>query len=146
MMMVDIDHFKAYNDTYGHQQGDTALIRVAELLQRCVQRAGEVVARYGGEEFVVLSPGGDRGDMARLANVFAALLAQSNMPHAASPVSRVVTVSVGIAALVPTSADEPAMLLSLADAALYDAKRTGRNRIAHAVYNQLAVNVSRTTS
>jgi diguanylate cyclase (GGDEF)-like protein/PAS domain S-box-containing protein len=133
LMMVDIDYFKAYNDTYGHQQGDEALIRVAEILQRCVQRSGEVVARYGGEEFVVLSPGADRGDVARLANVFAALMAQANLPHAASPVARVVTVSIGIAAVVPTATDEPAMLLALADTALYDAKKQGRNRIAHAV-------------
>ncbi|MDB5851707.1 MAG: hypothetical protein JWP29_5459 [Rhodoferax sp.] len=131
VMMVDIDHFKAYNDTYGHQQGDAALVRVADLLQRCVQRSGEMVVRYGGEEFVVILPGSDWGDVSRVANMFAALLQQANLPHAASPVAKVLTVSIGIAAAIPTPADGPESLLASADAALYSAKSGGRNRIAH---------------
>jgi diguanylate cyclase (GGDEF)-like protein len=113
-VMIDIDHFKAFNDAFGHQAGDDCLRRVAEALAGGLRRAGDLLARYGGEEFVVLLPGAPGPE--------AVMIAESLRGHVS-----VITVSAGVAALVPGEGP-PEELTAYADAALYDAKRLGRNR------------------
>ena len=128
LLMIDIDHFKLYNDHYGHLAGDTCLRRVAQLLVTCVRRAGELVARYGGEEFVLLLPGTDQNHARLVAQHCIDALAQERIPHAASPTADYVTLSIGIAHTVP-DADLPAdMLVDAADNALYGAKNAGRQQ------------------
>lgn len=126
VMLIDVDYFKQYNDRYGHQQGDECLRRVGDCLRRGVTRESDFVARYGGEEFVVVLPNlGARGAEA-VASRIAAKLDEAGIAHAASPAAPFVTVSMGIACGKAMSAQD---LLAKADAALYTAKRTGRNRM-----------------
>jgi diguanylate cyclase (GGDEF)-like protein len=129
LILVDIDHFKAYNDTYGHQGGDDCLRRVAAILGKSAARAGELVARYGGEEFVVLLPSTDGPEAAALAEALRARVEGLGIPHASSASAGVVTLSLGVAAVVPGEGRSPADLLKDADGALYAAKRGGRNRV-----------------
>lgn len=129
LLVADVDHFKAFNDSLGHVQGDRCLVLVAEVLQDAARRAGDLVARYGGEEFVVLIPGADH----RAAFEFAELLRREcearALPHPASSVGPCVTISIGVAAAVPRDGASASELLHEADAALYRAKRSGRNRV-----------------
>ena len=130
LLMIDIDHFKKYNDYYGHLAGDECLRRVASLLAQCTRRSGDLVARYGGEEFVLFLPGSDMQCAKEIAKECLNSLAAAAIPHAASPTSKQVSFSIGIASLMP---DMPGMhldaslLLSAADRALYRAKESGRN-------------------
>jgi diguanylate cyclase (GGDEF)-like protein len=126
--LVDVDHFKLYNDHYGHQLGDECLRAVAQALAHCTRRPGELVARYGGEEFVVLLPNSCEEDVLRYGDWICQHVAALQLPHAASPVARHVTISVGLCSMAPTTDEQPASLLEAADKALYEAKRTGRNR------------------
>lgn len=128
VLMVDIDHFKKYNDSYGHQGGDVVLAAVAEILKKCVQRSGELVARYGGEEFVLLLPASDMAACVAVARQCLAALQEATIPHKASPVSPWVSMSIGVASVVPDASQSASSLLKTADAALYEAKRLGRNR------------------
>ncbi len=128
LIMVDIDHFKKYNDHYGHLAGDDCLRRVARALRDSVSRPGDLVARYGGEEFVGMlsntDPVGARtvtGSMRRAIQALA-------IDHAASSVDKHVSISVGVATMVPLPAAAPAVLLAAADEALYESKSAGRNR------------------
>lgn len=129
VIMLDVDHFKAYNDHYGHQQGDECLRRVGEVLLATVRRAGELVARYGGEEFVVVMPGASVLQTLAMAEAIRANIEAAGMEHRHSPVAEVVTVSLGVAVKIPTSRDERNGLVQAADAALYQAKNQGRNRV-----------------
>jgi len=126
LLMVDIDHFKNYNDHYGHVAGDKCLRNVADILERCVRRAGELVARYGGEEFVILLPGADLAHAHETAENCLALIQQESLPHAASVAANYVTISIGVASVLPDSAQDPFSLVNAADAAMYRAKSTGR--------------------
>jgi len=128
-LMIDIDHFKAYNDTYGHLQGDMCLRQVAEAIKAALKRPGDFVARYGGEEFVALLPGTDVAGALSIAGQIRANVRAAAIEHAASPVSDRVTVSIGISGVVPDMDLEPASLLAASDAALYLAKSGGRNRV-----------------
>ncbi|APW37179.1 hypothetical protein RD110_08170 [Rhodoferax koreense] len=132
LLMVDIDHFKLYNDHYGHQGGDAVLRQVATILTQCVQRSGELVARYGGEEFAVLLPGSDMESASIVADLFLAQLAQAAIPHIASSTAAVLTMSIGVASMAPVATDQPAQLIRSADSALYIAKHLGRNRAEQA--------------
>lgn len=128
VIMIDVDHFKAYNDHYGHQQGDACLRRVGEALRLNVRRAGELVARYGGEEFVVVMPGATVEQALQMADAVHAAIRDARIAHAASPVAAELTVSLGVAVGTPHATDLPDRLVQAADAALYEAKRQGRNR------------------
>lgn len=130
LLMVDIDHFKNYNDTYGHLQGDNCLKLVSRAIQEQLKRPGDYVARYGGEEFVVLLPNTDSGGALLLAEAMRAKVEELCLEHASSPVSRRVTVSIGVSSVVPDSRLDCSALLEAADKALYEAKRQGRNRVA----------------
>jgi diguanylate cyclase (GGDEF)-like protein len=128
LVIVDIDHFKKYNDHYGHVGGDRCLRAVATALQLSVRQDVDLAARYGGEEFALVLPGADlrvAEEVARRAH--AAVLAAAE-PHAAAPFGQV-TISVGVVALVPDEGMGPEGLIRMADAALYRAKQEGRNRV-----------------
>lgn len=128
-LMIDIDFFKEYNDAHGHQAGDRCLQRVAKLLQEQVRRGGDLVARYGGEEFCVLVQS-DAEHARTLAEQIRDAIEQLAIPHPASAVAGHVTVSIGVAALVPSDETEPGSLIKRADDALYQSKRRGRNRVS----------------
>lgn len=128
MIMADIDHFKNYNDHYGHQAGDRCLQRVAALLQAKVQRPTDLVARYGGEEFVIVLPDTSLEAALALAETMRNGVQALRLEHAASPTATWVTLSMGVASLVPDDDSTSAQLLQIADRALYRAKAAGRNR------------------
>jgi diguanylate cyclase (GGDEF)-like protein len=130
LIMIDIDAFKAYNDVYGHQAGDDCLRRVAESLQSHLHRAGDIVTRYGGEEFAVLIAGAERDRAGDLAELLRRSVEAMTIEHQASPASNVVTISVGVATMIPDRDGDPAALLKSADEALYAAKAAGRNRVS----------------
>lgn len=129
VLFVDIDHFKRYNDHYGHAQGDTCLRQIAALLDAQIKREGDMVARYGGEEFVCVLPDTDGSGATAMADVFVKVAAAAQIPHSDSPIGPHVTLSVGCATTIPDLARDADSLLDLADRALYGAKRGGRNRI-----------------
>lgn len=130
LLMIDIDHFKAYNDCYGHAQGDGCIQRVAKAMTDCLRRPEGLIARYGGEEFVVVLPSTELADALAVAERLRQGVARENIEHMDSPVSRQVTLSIGVACL---KADAPhtsaASLIACADAALYQAKSKGRNQV-----------------
>lgn len=130
LVMLDIDHFKPFNDGYGHVTGDACLRNVASVLQHLVQRAGEMVARYGGEEFAVLLPGSDANHARELAESIRLEVEALAIPHAYSGVAPVVTLSAGVATMIPIYGNTPGDLVGAADRALYHAKQAGRNRVA----------------
>jgi diguanylate cyclase (GGDEF)-like protein len=132
LMMIDIDHFKLYNDRYGHVAGDTCLRAVGETLSLVTLEEAVLVARYGGEEFALLLPGLELTRAAALAEEARKAIEDLMINHAQSP-SGLVTISIGVEALVPDRGRPAAELVEAADTALYAAKRGGRNTVvAHA--------------
>ena len=132
LVLIDIDYFKKYNDAYGHPAGDACLQRVAGALQSKVRRPADLVARYGGEEFAIVLPNTHAAGAATVAEALRAAVAELQLEHRASDVASHVTLSLGIASGVPDAAGSVAKLIADADGALYEAKRGGRNRFAHA--------------
>ena len=130
LLMCDIDFFKNYNDTYGHQAGDDCLKRVALAIRDNFHRADDLAARYGGEEFAVIMPGTDAPGALSLAEAVRAAVEAQGIPHNASAVSPVVTLSVGSATIKAQRGSSAKALLAAADKALYQAKNEGRNRVA----------------
>ncbi len=128
LLMVDIDHFKAFNDRLGHPEGDRCLRHVAELLAVGARRATDLVARYGGEEFAVVLEGVAEAGAHEVAEDLRHRVEEAEIPHPASPVASVITVSIGVASRVPAVGSVPGELLGAADRALYRAKHEGRNR------------------
>lgn len=141
LLMVDVDYFKRFNDTYGHPAGDACLRAVARVLAGIARRAGDLVARYGGEEFALFLPATNASDAFRLGESLCQSVAALAIPHAASAVAAQVTVSVGVATLVlpcdgveqPRCLAGPEALLALADEALYAAKAAGRAQVVDRV-------------
>jgi diguanylate cyclase (GGDEF)-like protein len=129
VLMLDIDYFKQFNDTYGHQAGDSCLQQVAKAIGEVVSRPGDFPARYGGEEFVVVLPKTEAAGAVNVAEKMRAQVEALRIPHANSRASDRVTISVGAAAMIPPEKGEPATLIAAADQALYQAKREGRNRV-----------------
>ena len=128
LIMLDIDYFKRFNDHYGHLAGDACLQRLAHALCQSGRRAGELIARYGGEEFVVLLPNTDSRAALDTARHIQQVLASLAIPHHQTSPS-IVTVSLGVASMIPSSDYSPVELVRQADAALYQAKQSGRNCI-----------------
>lgn len=129
VILLDVDYFKNYNDTYGHPAGDDVLRKLADIMQRTSTRAGELVARYGGEEFIILLPGASAKSAMRAAKRLRESVAQENIPHSTSAVAPHITISQGVVTMPPDSEYPPAELINLADKALYSAKAAGRNTI-----------------
>ncbi|MEG3897363.1 MULTISPECIES: diguanylate cyclase domain-containing protein [unclassified Microcoleus] len=129
LILCDIDSFKSYNDTYGHPGGDECLRQVAGAIGNAVDRPGDLVARYGGEEFAVILPNTAMQGAVLVAEHIQIKIAALQLPHAVSQVSQYVTVSFGVASIVPASESGSEILIAAADQALYQAKRLGRDRI-----------------
>jgi diguanylate cyclase (GGDEF)-like protein/PAS domain S-box-containing protein len=129
MLMIDVDHFKHYNDTYGHIAGDVCLRQIAAELMRQMRRASDIVSRYGGEEFAVILPETDAETAKVLAETLRESVENLGLEHIGIPDESVVTLSIGVATLVPTASQSAIRLVSLADKALYRAKAGGRNQI-----------------
>ena len=131
-IMIDVDHFKLFNDRYGHQSGDDCLRQIAVALKVCLKRPGDLVARYGGEEFACILPDTPFDDAMSLANDLERKVRALAIPHESSSVAEVITVSVGVATRTVDSADDAAALVGLADSQLYNAKQSGRGRVCGA--------------
>jgi diguanylate cyclase (GGDEF)-like protein len=132
LLMVDVDFFKRFNDTYGHQGGDECLRHVAAAMSGVVKRASDAVARYGGEEFAILLPATEPDGALIVAERIRAAVTALRLPHSGSEVADHVTVSIGVASIQVTGNGVPSSLVAAADAALYRAKYTGRNRVVQA--------------
>ncbi len=132
LIMADVDFFKLYNDTYGHKAGDECLRTVAAVLKSFARRPGDLAARYGGEEFLLVLSEAPAEDAARLAEEVRTAVKALGLPHRASKVEPVVTVSLGVATAIPNVDSDPGSLLQAADQAMYQAKRDGRNKSAKA--------------
>jgi len=129
LLLLDVDHFKLFNDHYGHPAGDACLQALAGLLREAAARPSDLAARYGGEEFVVLLPETDADGAMAVAQRLMQALREKDIEHAKSPISNQVTLSVGLISVQAHKASSPAQWLAQADLALYKAKAQGRNRI-----------------
>jgi len=154
LLMIDVDYFKRFNDSYGHVAGDRCLRTVAQVLAQRARRAGEVAARYGGEEFAVLLPHTDIAAARRLAELICQTVRARQIPHQGSAIAPHVTISIGAACIseVPDSTGAQSrdvtaedasrhsatMLIEAADRALYEAKLAGRNRVVAACQDGFA--------
>ena len=128
LILLDVDHFKPYNDRYGHPAGDACLQTISALLAQSARRPGDLVARYGGEEFAIVLPGLDARSAAAVAMKICSDLRALALPHVGSPFG-IVTISAGVASIDEVEVRSSAALLARADAELYEAKRAGRNRV-----------------
>ena len=133
LIMVDIDHFKAFNDHYGHLEGDQCLQKVAATLKEQAQRPRDLVARFGGEEFAIVLPSIHFDGVKVVADRIRTSLTAAALPHEASDTSDILTVSMGLAWAEPSSSDNMDVLIEAADEALYAAKAGGRNRYSETV-------------
>ncbi len=129
LIMIDIDHFKLYNDHYGHQKGDSCLQKVAQGLNLSSHRETDILARYGGEEFSVVLPNTDLSGALKIAEKMRQAVKTLNIEHAKSNVCNILTISLGVSAVIPQMGTKPLILLAAADQALYKAKEDGRDRI-----------------
>jgi diguanylate cyclase (GGDEF)-like protein len=129
LLLIDVDHFKAFNDRYGHQAGDRALRRVAEMLQMFVTRPNDLLARYGGEEFAVLLYDVDAVAAEKVAAQMRKAVCAMGLEHRDSRLGQIVTISIGVGVVEPSPERRARGALQLADEALYQAKTMGRNRV-----------------
>lgn len=130
LVMLDIDGFKDYNDAHGHQAGDECLKQVAGAISRSLNRPGDLVARYGGDEFVMILPGTPAEGALRVAETMREKVQSLGLSRSHSNLKECVTISLGVATLYPTRDTSPSVLVAAADQALYQAKQSGRNRVA----------------
>ncbi|MBE9099015.1 diguanylate cyclase domain-containing protein [Vacuolonema iberomarrocanum] len=128
LLLFDVDFFKRYNDTYGHQTGDECLIRLTEVAQQVIRQPADLIARYGGEEFIIILPYADMQEAAQVAERLCDAVRQLKIPHNASGVSEYVTISVGVSSVIPSPSLTSDLLIRQADDALYTAKQQGRDR------------------
>ncbi|OYX27616.1 MAG: hypothetical protein B7Z03_13480 [Hydrogenophilales bacterium 32-62-9] len=132
LLMLDIDYFKQYNDHYGHMQGDNCLRQMGQILTSAATRSRDFVARFGGEEFVLVLPETDEASAAKIAERCRNLLFKEQIPHANSPTSQILSVSIGVGTIVPAHGDDPIAFIDKVDKRLYLAKQNGRNCIVKA--------------
>lgn len=137
LVMCDIDFFKLYNDSDGHQAGDRCLQQVTRAIEQVVKRASDLVARYGGEEFAVILPHTDSRGALIVAEAIRASVREKLIPHPKSPISQYVTLSLGVSCTIPSLESSPEMLIATADQALYQAKLSGRDRAVFAPHSAL---------
>ena len=130
LLLIDVDYFKRYNDTYGHQKGDDCLKKLASAMHEKIFRPADLVARFGGEEFAILMPNTDIGGARMVAERIRQHIYGLSITHESSMIDKLVSVSIGVAAVVPTPSRAAEQLLTAADRALCVAKDAGRNRIA----------------
>jgi diguanylate cyclase (GGDEF)-like protein len=135
LIMLDIDHFKHFNDTYGHGKGDECLRRVARAMERSLRRSSDFVARYGGEEFAVILPSASVDEASNVADQIRVAVNNLQIEHSGSPVTSQVTLSMGIATVIPNGTSKPKQLVTEADKMLYKAKESGRDSIMHTDLN-----------
>ena len=140
MILIDVDLFKLYNDTYGHLRGDSCLRQIAESAMDVITRPGDLVARFGGEEFAIILPNTDKQGAALIAKEICAALHHRSLAHESSPFG-VVTISAGCATIVPQLGTRGSDLIEIADATMYQAKRQGRNRVCSALEQGSGVRV-----
>jgi diguanylate cyclase (GGDEF)-like protein len=127
-LMIDVDHFKLFNDHYGHPAGDVCLKKVTQAIKSCLHRSADILGRYGGEEFIVLLPETDANGAMRVAQAISEAIEVAQLRHEISPSSNLVTASIGGATCLRTTGHDLEELIKNADRALYKAKRAGRNR------------------
>ncbi|MFK5894888.1 MAG: diguanylate cyclase [Pseudomonadota bacterium] len=127
IIMIDIDFFKQYNDHYGHLQGDDCLKQVASCLSDNITRSSDLVARYGGEEFICILPATQQESAEKIAEKLRVQIEQLNIPHISSLIVKHISISLGVASTVPANGSSEKSLIELADKALYQAKKQGRN-------------------
>lgn len=132
VVMLDIDYFKLFNDTYGHVAGDDCLRKVAGILTATIQRTTDFASRYGGEEFVLVLPATDEQGALTVAEKIRCRVEALAIPHEKSPLAGVVTVSIGVATIMPLRDSDAGLLMTAADQALYRAKTAGRNQVRSA--------------
>jgi two-component system chemotaxis family response regulator WspR len=137
LLMVDVDDFKRYNDTYGHLAGDAVLRTVAQTARNCLKRPADLAARFGGEEFVIILPATPLDGAAHVGEKLCRSVENLKLPHTGSTVGGLVTVSVGCASTIPQRGDSFRALLETADVALYEAKKSGKNRVVTLGQNRL---------
>ena len=131
LLLLDIDCFKQFNDTYGHRAGDRCLQQVASTLRNSLNRPGDLAARYGGEEFAVILPMTDPLGANRLSVIIQQNILALQIPHETSVVAeQIVTVSIGAATTWPSADQSPEALFAAADSLMYKSKRRGRNRVS----------------
>jgi diguanylate cyclase (GGDEF)-like protein len=131
LIMCDIDHFKQYNDTYGHQAGDKCLSLIANTISNNLKRPTDVVTRYGGEEFAIVLPDTNNDGAVHVANTILNGIKKTDISHNNSPTASIVTLSMGVGTIVPDEMNSPVELIKNADDYLYKAKENGRNRIEY---------------
>ncbi|MFC3122713.1 GGDEF domain-containing protein [Agaribacter flavus] len=133
LILLDVDHFKEYNDHYGHVAGDNCLIEIAQHLSHLAQRKGDLIARYGGEEFAIILPNIDAQGAFSFAEKLQLYIQEKRIPHVTSKLTylRSITISLGVTTLPPLSKLSAEKLITRADKALYEAKRQGRNRVKY---------------
>lgn len=129
IILLDIDFFKQYNDTYGHQAGDLCLQKIARCLEDKLNRSHDLVARYGGEEFICILPNTNKFDAINIATKLKIAVQNLEIPHENSRISSIVTISLGVSTVIPKDKLEKTKLIKKAYNALYLAKENGRNRV-----------------
>jgi diguanylate cyclase (GGDEF)-like protein len=125
--MIDVDHFKKYNDTYGHLKGDECLVAIAKEIKQNTRKPRDVVSRFGGEEFIMILPETDINGAVFVAKTLIEAIENLNIAHQSSPISKRATLSIGLASIVPNENMNMDIFLKMADDALYEAKNDGRN-------------------
>lgn len=136
ILMIDVDYFKRYNDTYGHSEGDECLRMVAKTISESLLRSEDFAARYGGEEFLVVLPNTDESGARVMANRILEQIRHLCIPHTASDVAEYITVSIGVTAAAPLTGKEASLLVQQADGAMYQSKKNGRNRYTFEAFGE----------
>jgi diguanylate cyclase (GGDEF)-like protein len=136
ILMIDIDHFKKFNDTYGHPAGDACLRDVARGLLKCVTRGGDYVVRYGGEEFTVVLPHTDENGGRNIARELLSTVIDLEIPHEKNEKIGCVTISIGVTSVQPIHTNKGPEYIKRADQALYSSKKTGRNRYTYLAFEE----------